>query len=526
MRLADLFTIAAYAACYAAPLVVFLLGVYRVKLHPIQKYPGPFLAKLSDLYGGFYAVGKRTHLKIWENHLRYGSVVRFGPNRLLFNTATAMRDIHQNPDMNKSYLYTYSRLGGSPSIFSTLETKPHRQKRQVFSQALGDRSLSVFEPTMLEHIDTFLKLILKSTRNSEPFDMSSHCQHLSFDIIGSLAVGQRLNLQLEETNRTLLRLLIVSKYRVNMIMHFPLLRVLNPMLKLIPSQQARDFKSILGSMFKLRAAQDVVKQRDLYSFLLNPNCEGMFENVLSEIVFFITAGGTPTATTVCTMFFHLSRNPECYKLLASEIRSTFSSANEIKTGAQLSSCKYLRACIDESLRISTPSLATLWREQSNVTREAMIIDGHVVPRGTQVGVNIYALHHNEEYFPEPFCFKPERWLEPDQAGNMEEPTLHSKMRDAFVPFIVGSRSCVGKAMVYQEVSLIVAKTVWYFDFEPCPGALGRVGEGEVGNRNGRNRVDEFQLFDVFNSHHQGPNLIFRTRGGWYTDLTPHATSFS
>ncbi|TGJ88074.1 hypothetical protein E0Z10_g624 [Xylaria hypoxylon] len=383
--------------------------------------------------------------------------------------------------------------------------------------------MSMFEPTMLEHINTFLQLILKSTHTSEPFDMSSHCQNLGFDIIGSLAVGQRLNLQLDDTNRILLRLLIVAKYRVNMIMHLPPLRVFNPVLKMIPSRQARDFTRILANIFTARTAQSVDSQRDLYSFLQKPASEGIFENIWSEIVFFITAGGTPPATTVCALFFYLSRNPECYKLLTDEIRLAFSSADEITSGSQLSSCKYLRACINESLRINPPSLATLWREQLEGTGEFITIDGHVVPRGTQVGVNIYALHHNAEYFPEPFSFKPERWLALEQAGDSESSNL-SKMHNAFVPFIVGPRSCVGKTMVYQEVSLIIAKTLWYFDFERCPGALGKVGEGDAGNQNGRNRVGEFQLFDVFNSHHQGPILVFTTRGDFHADLEPHTQS--
>ncbi|KAI1295899.1 cytochrome P450 [Xylaria venustula] len=451
MALLDRFTVAAYAVYFIIPFL-FLVGAYRVKLHPLRRYPGPLLAKLTDY-------------------------------------------IYQNPNMTKSHLYVFSRLRGSPSIFSTIEKKRHRQKRQFFSQALSDRLMSMFEPVLLEHITTFLQLILKSTRNSEPLDMSSRCQYLTFDIIGSLAVGQRLNLQLNDTNRILLQILIAAKYRVNILMHFPPLRILNPVLKMIPSRPAREFARAVANMVKIRTAQTVDGQRDLCSFLAQPASEGVFESTWSELIFFITAGGTPPAATICAIIFYLSQDPERYALLTMEIRSTFSSADEITSGARLSSCKYLRACIDESLRMNPPSLATLWREQSEDGGESMIIDGHVVPRGTQVGVNIYSLHHNEEYFPEPFS-----------------------MYDAFVPFLVGPRSCSGKAMVYQEVSLIIAKTLWYFDFELCSGALGNVGGGEAGNRQGRDRVGEFQMFDVFNSHHQGPNLIFKTRGGFYTDL--------
>lgn len=166
------------------------------------------------------------------------------------------------------------------------------------------------------------------------------------------------------------------------------------------------------------------------------------------------------------------------------------------------------------MRINPPSLATLWREQTQDSRGPVTVDRHVVPRGTQVGVNIYALHHNEEYFPDPFAFRPERWLE--TAGS--DDSARSKSQKAFIPFIVGPRACAGKATLYLEVSLAIAKMLWYFDFESAPGPLGKVGEGEPGNTRGRHRVDEFQMFDVFNSHNHGPNLLFRTRGDFYSDL--------
>ncbi|KAI1277110.1 cytochrome P450 [Xylaria sp. FL0933] len=403
--------------------LTYLIHFVVPLLHPLRKFLDPLLVRLSDCYRGFYVISKRTYLNIWNNHVKYGAVVRLSPNRLLSNTATAVHGIRSH----LSSLRNTTVKSGSSSV-----------------KALSDRSMSIFEPTILEHIDTFLELLLKSTRTPNPVDMSSHCQHLNFDIIGDLAVVQRLKLQLDNTNRTLLRLLIIAKYRVNMIMHFPPLRIFNPVLKMIPSRQAR---------------------------------------------------GTPPATTVCALFFYLSRNPECYRSLANEARSTFSRADKIRSGPQLSNYKYLRACIDEPLRISPPSLASLWREQSEGTGDFGTLDGHVIPKGTQVGVNIYALHHNEE------------WLEIRQRENPEKSSLRSEMHDAFVPFIVGPRSCAGKAMVYQEVSLIVAKTLRYFDFER--------------NQNGRNRVDEFQLFDVFNSHHQGPNPAFKTRGDFSNDLEPH-----
>ena len=114
------------------------------------------------------------------------------------------------------------------------------------------------------------------------------------------------------------------------------------------------------------------------------------------------AGGDTTATAICATFFYLSQNPGCYERLAQEIRSLFENGSEI-SGSKLSGCQYLRACIDEAMRMSPPVAGTLWREQASDDRvqKPIIIDGHVIPKGTYVGVNTYTLHHDEVSSPTP-----------------------------------------------------------------------------------------------------------------------------
>lgn len=196
-----------------------------------------------------------------------------------------------------------------------------------------------------------------------------------------------------------------------------------------------------------------------------------------------------------------------YSELAHEIRSTFGSAAEIQGGSKLTGCKYLRAAIDEALRMTPPVGGTLWRELSDAQKdsEPFIVDGHVIPPGTLVGVSTYCLHHNEKYFPEPFEFRPERWLVEDEAALR-------LMNSAFCPFSVGARACAGKAMAYLEMSLVVARTLHKFDFDVAPGELGKVGAGMAGRTDGRGRTEEFQLYDIFAAMHDGPNLVFRPRG--------------
>lgn len=153
--------------------------------------------------------------------------------------------------------------------------------------------------------------------------------------------------------------------------------------------------------------------------------------------------------------------------------------------------------------MSPPFVATFWREAADML-EPLVVDGLVIPPGTTVGVNPYSLMHNKEYFDEPFEFRPDRWLtsEDGAAETGESIRARETMRRAFAPFGLGEASCLGKAMAYQEMSLVVAKTLWYFDMSRSPG--DQLGEGI-------SRKQEYRLWDIAATGHDGPNLIFRPR---------------
>ncbi|KAI1846538.1 hypothetical protein JX266_007435 [Neoarthrinium moseri] len=353
--------------------------------------------------------------------------------------------------------------------------------------------------------------------------------------------------------------------RVNAFMHFPALESLDFILTSLPSKDRRDFQRIITDIINTRISEEDKGQYDLYALMaehVKPG--GIYENILwSEAIFFMTAGGAPPATAMSALFLYLSRFPKCYERLVNwsgapgpyspsnttsanavllvsadelnvhskEIRTKFSSGHAIQSGATLASCKYLRACINESLRMAPPSLATLWREQAadDLQRgsDPFVIDGHIIPPGTQFGVNLYAMHHNEKYFPGPFTFNPDRWVSTDgKIGESDESGRHR----AFAPFIVGPRSCAGKPMAYSEISLVIAKTLWYFDFQKAPGPLGEIGQGNKWEQNEIGHVNEFQIRDMFNANHQGPYLTFTPRDGlhherghWVLDYNLHIT---
>ncbi|KAI1774666.1 cytochrome P450 [Hypoxylon cercidicola] len=477
-------------AFYAAGLLATYLMIrteYRLLLHPLKNYLGPQLAKISDTYSTYHSVRKSLHLATRQAHLQYGPVIRLGPNNLVFNTVEALHDIYDNDRVDKARTYLVSLFTPYPNIFNVIDKDKHRIKRKLIGRLISESSMRKFEPIMLEQVDIFVQQLLAMSRGSAPINMSDRSKYIGADISPSLAM-----LRLE------------------------------PIAQLINLMQKKSYLRLWQEMIKSRLKEEKHAKYDLYSHLADyvdsPDDESLsLSEIWSEALFFFPAGGETVTTGIAALFFYLSRSPTSYERLKMEIRSAFTSGAEIKGGPQLAGCQYLRACIDETLRMSPPVPGTLWREQSlgDKGSEPLVVDGHVVPRGVIVGVNIYALHHNEEYFPDPFAFKPGRWLASETPAAQRQ-----AMNRAFAAFQVGPRGRAGKAMAYLEFGLVVAKTLWYFDLELPPGELAKVGARVPSTRYpaGDGRREEYQLQDVFTTDHDGPYLMVRPRDGASKDL--------
>ena len=135
------------------------------------------------------------------------------------------------------------------------------------------------------------------------------------------------------------------------------------------------------------------------------------------------------------------------------------------------------------------------------------IEGHYFPAGTVIGTPHYAIHHNDAYYPEPFNFNPSRWIE-GEGTTLESVQL---AQSAFCPFSIGPRGCLGKAMAYAEMKLLLARTVWMYDIRLEKGST--MGEGFPGLGFGRSRRDEYQLYDWFAARADGPMVEFKLRQG-------------
>jgi cytochrome P450 len=224
--------------------------------------------------------------------------------------------------------------------------------------------------------------------------------------------------------------------------------------------------------------------------------------IAAESTTLIVAGADTSSVAFAAILFYLADNPESYDRAAAEVRSKFQSRDEIVMGGALASCGYLRACIDEALRMSPPVGLALWRE---VVASDITINGHPVPKGCDVGVPLYSIHHDPKYYKDPFVYRPERWLVDDGTGSIE------RARSVFNPFSIGTRGCLGKGLANTEMALATATVLFTGDFRFADGDKGLIGRGRAGEELGRHRHNEYQLFDHVTGQKNGPFLQFSRR---------------
>lgn len=427
--------------------------------------------------------------------------------------------------MKKSEFYLVLDSGaGTFTTHTEIDKEKHAAKRRVLSHAFSDSALRSAESFILENIVKWCNKIgpTEDREWSEKRNIGDWSNWLGYDIMGELAFGQQFDCLNSEQYRHLPTALTEGAKFQYWFSYVPFVWILRPFLTSEPFLWLFGKKARENAEFVQHACEQMQKRiqseekakeegrklrKDFVHYLLESRDPktglGYTKAELeADSILLIAAGSDTVSTIIAAACFYLLRNPRTLEKATAEVRRIFSDASEIRSGPQLNSCVYLQAVLEESLRCASPVPSSLPRE---VMRGGMIIDGHHIPAGVDVGVPSYVIHHNDNYFPRSWEFQPERWIASAESG-VSEASVKLAHR-ASCPFSVGSRGCIGRSVAYLEIKLTMAHILFRFDIREAAGT--KRGGGSPDLEKGRHRVDEYQIVDCFGAARDGPMVEFR-----------------
>ncbi|XP_031505688.1 cytochrome P450 CYP73A100-like [Nymphaea colorata] len=132
------------------------------------------------------------------------------------------------------------------------------------------------------------------------------------------------------------------------------------------------------------------------------------------------------------------------------------------TEGDLQRLPYLQAVVKEALRLHTPIPLLV----PHMNLEQAQLGGYDIPKDTKVVVNAWWLANNPEWWTDPQEFRPERFLEEEQATDA---IVGGKVDFRYVPFGMGRRSCPGIILALPILGLVVGRLVAKFEMLPPPG---------------------------------------------------------
>jgi cytochrome P450 len=175
-----------------------------------------------------------------------------------------------------------------------------------------------------------------------------------------------------------------------------------------------------------------------------------------ELVTLLIAGHETVAACLTWTLHLLARHPRVQDRVHAELDRVL--GGRAPGWADLPRLEYLRACVDEALRLYPPAWV--------LTRRAIAADelaGIEVPVGTLVIISPWLLHRRRDSWPDPLRFEPERFLgEPPAAVRS----------GAYLPFGAGPRLCIGREFALVEAASVLATLLADRRVAPPPGRAG------------------------------------------------------
>jgi cytochrome P450 len=363
---------------------------------------------------------------------RYGDV--FGVRFLGFQTPMVMlsdpeaiRALYTRPEhgLPPGRTVALQPMMGDRSVL-LLEGAEHLARRKVMLPPFHGERMRAYEEIVREVAERDVD----GWPAGEPFAVHPRMQAVTLEIIQRAVFGVTDEARRERLRGLLGELLDMTaspRLQFGVLLSRRFARGPDPLARLMAVKGEAD-AVLLDEIAERRADPGLGERTDILSLLMaarfedgEPMSDGELRDQLMTL---LLAGHETTATALAWTFDLLLRHPDALARLTEEV--------------QAGGDEYLRAVVAESLRLR-PVIPLAGRRLNS----ELVVDGMTLPPGTDVTPAIWLAHTRPDIYPEPYAFRPERFLE-------NPPATYS-----WVPFGGGVRRCLGAAFAEFEMRLVL-----------------------------------------------------------------------
>ncbi|CDM28007.1 Cytochrome P450 [Penicillium roqueforti FM164] len=379
-------------------------------------------------------------LELPKLHKRLGPLVRIGPNEVSFYSLDIYKRVHAPASKFVKDPRVYSQFvqDGHPALFSITDPKEHAQRRRHMGVLFNRSKVPLLTQMMVDEISRFNILLEKLSQG--PFDLVTTCRALEADIVSRFAFGSSIGsidslmggkeLQIIKEND-------LKSSKMSLHTNLPtIMRMYGRICEVTsrvtgwggPSTSSKEFEDWAMEQLKLATDSEKAPEASFLKVLAGERISP--ESALSEGKEMLGPGTDTTSATLAHILWALSLNQSLQNDLVSDLKA----ANWTTDMTELESIPRLTACVKEGIRWTGAASAMLPRI---VPTGGSLLAGKHIPGGTMISSSPIWYLHDETAFPEPYYYRPDRWLEKES----EDSTV--LRNDYYIPFSKGPSTCIG-----------------------------------------------------------------------------------
>ncbi|GKZ71480.1 hypothetical protein AnigIFM60653_007967 [Aspergillus niger] len=442
-------------AVVIVPWIFILLIKFLPKGPTIKGVPGSFLDLFCcGIATKFNFVTGRSAHYFNSLHVSYGKVVRFAPGQATTNTIKGLRNIYgAGSGKGSTFLKTGFYKGISRrNIFTASDPVYHASVRKLFNPSMTPNSMQAHANVVLECTSRLHDVINATLKSTDTISLNRLLYCHSVDTVSEVLLGKSLGclkrgkpyFWTEQLSRIFFWATIRDQFAGSGV---------PTMIKMMLRYLIRKGVRSRAEQARMRLINEQLtashNRRDIMVEVMEraATSDLPVDEIAENFSAIMLAGFHTTQNALCATIYFVLTHPEAHAKLISELQAAFASPEDV-SGDVAANLPYLNAIITESLRLYPPVPLGGPRVSPGA-----YVDGTYIPAGTEICTSLFALHHNPEYFNEPYEFIPERWTDPESTDKKE----------AVQPFLVGSRSCVAKYFAKQMMQLTLAS--FFLEYE-------------------------------------------------------------